>query len=97
MKVGFRTIQEAQGKPEGWVTYDEQDHSLTVVGDPSGRLALYLTTPRDFTIPESQRIDDFRIDRARPTENRTYMELALCEAFAEAGFWIMWETEEETT
>jgi thermostable 8-oxoguanine DNA glycosylase len=46
----------------------------------------------EFRIPESNRVDDFRIDRVRPTKNRTYMELALCTLFANTGFWVYWGT-----
>lgn len=39
----------------------------------------YLTTKRDFSIPESQRLDDYRVDNKRPIDHITYFWLALCE------------------
>lgn len=41
-------------------------------------LAEYFSTPREFRIPESQQIDDYRIDTALPTDDITYFELSLC-------------------
>ena len=41
-------------------------------------LAEYFSTPREYRIPESQRIDDYRVDTALPTDDITYFELSLC-------------------
>ena len=39
----------------------------------------YLTTKRDFNIPESKRLDDYRVDHVKPVDHVTYLWLALCE------------------
>jgi hypothetical protein len=91
MRVGIE-----KGGKRGTVRYDERRREVEVdYGGPRAAVELHLTAPREFRVPESARVDDYRLDRARPTENRTYMELALCTLFAETGFWVDWETLEE--
>lgn len=53
----------------------------------------YLGKEREFLIPESQQIDDVRIDTALPTENRTYFELAMCSLWSNTGVMVDWPTE----
>lgn len=80
----------------GEVIYDEKLHLVTVNFEgPKAAAEKHLTAKRDFRIPTSQETDDFRVDNARPTDSRTYMELALCTLYAEAGFWVNWETLKE--
>lgn len=77
----------------GSVEYDEQTHLVDVEFDgPSTAIKSHLTSKRVFRIPESQQVDDFREETARPTESRMHMELALCTLYAETGFWVDWET-----
>ncbi len=52
----------------------------------------YLTTEREFRIPESQKIDDYRVDTAKPAENRTYFELSLNTLYAKTGVFVEWDT-----
>jgi hypothetical protein len=94
MRVGFSKTTDAK-KPSGWINYDEETKELSIEYDgDASKLKKYLTTTREFRIPESQRIDDFRVDNAKPTESRVYLELALCTAYARIGFFILWDTEE---
>lgn len=52
----------------------------------------YLTTPRDYHIPESNRIDDYRADKGVvPTTDATYFELALCTLMSKTGVKVVWE------
>lgn len=44
---------------------------------PKKIITEYLETEREFHIPESQQIDDYRVDKAMPTVNETYFRLAL--------------------
>jgi len=78
---------------EGFVEYDEEEQRVDV-DFPDVRAARkiedYLNTKRAFKIPESDRIDDFRIDHAFPYEERTYFEIAMCELFSELGVWVDW-------
>lgn len=80
----------------GSIEYDEQTHLIDVKLDgPSSAVKSHLTRRMTFRIPESQRVDDFREETARPTESRMHMELALCTLHAETGFWVDWETLED--
>lgn len=55
----------------------------------------YLNKETDFPIPESQRFDDYRIDRVKPTKDRSYFELALCTMYADTDLEVhlYWERE----
>jgi hypothetical protein len=56
----------------------------------------YLHTKREFQIPESPGIDDFRIDEVFPYENQTYFELSMCTLWANTGVLVDWSTEKIT-
>lgn len=82
----------------GSVNYGEEAKQVTVRfpdEDDEKAVIKHLTKVQDFRIPESQKIDDFRVDRAKPTDERTYMELALCTLFANTGLFVMWDTLKE--
>lgn len=83
---------------EGRVKYDETAKQVRVdfPDENDEKAALrHLTRKQEFRIPESQEIDDFRVDKAKPTDERTYMELALCTLFANTGLFVMWDTLKE--
>ncbi|MBF0100440.1 MAG: hypothetical protein HQK77_05980 [Desulfobacterales bacterium] len=42
------------------------------------KLLDYFNKEREYQIPVSQKIDDYRIDVSKPTKNTMYLELALC-------------------
>jgi hypothetical protein len=92
----FKLLDRATGD-EGWVDYDEKNEAARVEF-PNERMktavSAYLTSPREFTIPESDDIDDFRIDKAIPTENETYMTLAMSSLIGTVGLWVDWERSE---
>ena len=50
----------------------------------------YCTAKRDFKIPESNKIDDFRVDNVSPLAGIVYFELALCELYINTGVWVEW-------
>lgn len=91
------------------ITYSHEDQTIlgtieyidgTVIIDiedvvAHGLIADYLNRPQQFFIPESQEIDDYRVDTARPIDNETYFNLALCTMYHTIGVWVNWETEEE--
>lgn len=54
------------------------------------RVETYFTTKRKFYIPESDVIDDYRVDEGIPTDNGTYFELALNELTSKTGVDISW-------
>jgi len=89
-------VEISKGKKRGYINYLEKDKTFEVsFANEATRKEIenYLTTKREFKIPESDRIDDFRVDNAIPTENLTYFELALCTLHADIGVWVHWEAE----
>jgi len=78
---------------EGFVKYNEEDQEVSIDfpdEEMADEIERFLTSHRAFRIPESDRIDDFRVDYAYPYEERTYFELAMCELFSETGVWVNW-------
>jgi len=91
MQIKFK--HKSSGR-EGVIEYDEPNRKASIQYDgDSSAIKSFLNTVREFRVPESKRIDDFRIDRQKPTRSLQYMEMALCELYAETGFWILWETQ----
>jgi hypothetical protein len=66
------------------------------IGDEvaQGLIEDYLSKTQTFRIPESQQIDDFRIERAKPTDSEMHFSLALCTMYHTIGVWVNWETKE---
>ena len=50
----------------------------------------YLGKEREYHIPESQDIDDFRLERAKPTKSPMHFDLALCTLKANTGVSVTW-------
>jgi len=87
----------SKGSSEGFVLYNETDQAVDVsLTDPIEETLVenFFNQVRDFKIPESQRIDDYRIDKVKPIESEMYMRLALCVLHSETGFWVHWEKAE---
>jgi len=78
----------------GTIEYIEGDLENFKVSFPdvkkSQEIIKYFTTEREFHIPESQRIDDYRVDKALPTDHITYFELALSTLYANTDVWVEW-------
>jgi hypothetical protein len=94
--AGFRVGIESGGK-KGWIQYDSEKKKATVEHpDANIREAVkrYLSSPREFWIPESDRIDDYRKETKRPTESTTHMTLALSGGFYETGAEVLWNSKE---
>jgi len=91
------SVEFAADGAAGTVRYFEDTKEVEVehpTAKVSQDVAGYLTKQREFRIPESDDIDDFRVDKAKPTDSLMYMELALCTLYAEIGAWVDWDTEE---
>lgn len=74
-----------------WETENPDDFEVFHPDDDVFEMVIdYLLTQREFWIPESQRVDDYRIDEAFPTDNETYFSLALSELYANTGVWVDW-------
>lgn len=75
----------------GKVVYDDETKTVEISHPRRVEIEKYLTSVQEFRIPESPRIDNYRIDRVKPTENEMYMSLALCTLFAELGVKVFWD------
>lgn len=92
-------IAVSMGNKKGMVRYWEKEKRAEVSFPFEGVQTAamnYLTSEREFKIPESDGVDDFRIDQARPVDNRTYFDLAMCSMYSNVGLWVDWSTERET-
>ena len=92
-------IKVSKGKKTGTVFYDSSKKEITVeFSDPDVKndIELFLSTKRDFNIPESQKIDDFRVDTASPKDNIIYFELTMCTLFANTGVHVDWKTQKDS-
>ena len=74
---------------EGSIEYEDSSPVKFIVSFPNEdicqQIITYLSTPREYWIPESQRIDDYRIDLESPIADKMYFELALCELKSRLG------------
>ena len=92
---------QTKGNPAqfGKVVYDDAAKSVSVTF-PNTKIKQqvegYLNTEREFRIPQSDMVDDFKVETAKPTENRTYFELAMCTLYTSTGVWVNWNTEKES-
>ena len=89
-------ISFPQGEDRGIVHYNPNKKEFRIEHtNPAvvAKIKQYLSTKREYRIPESSEIDDFRVDRAYPKDNITYFNLAMCELFTKTGVWVHWETE----
>ncbi len=96
MQVEIWLRNEKGIKEFGNVIYDEKTKELEVDLDNTimkNAVSSYLRTEREYWIPTGDGIDEFRVDKAKPTESLMYMELALSSLWGNTGVWVDWETE----
>ena len=88
-------IEYPKNGKRGMVIYNDIEKIITVEFDhPKGKeVEKYLTKKQEFKIPESDELDDYRIDNKYPKENQTYFELAMCELYTHTGVWVDWSKE----
>ncbi|MCL5406870.1 MAG: hypothetical protein M1398_09205 [Deltaproteobacteria bacterium] len=91
---------QTKGNPNqfGKVVYDDSAKSVSVIfpnADVKRRVESYLNTEREFWLPESDQIDDFRVEKAKPTDSRSHFELAMNTLLTNTDVWLNWGTEEE--
>jgi hypothetical protein len=98
MMAGFQVGIKHEGKT-GTVTYDEGKKEFSVqhpVKTVAELVTKYLNTKQEFQIPESQQIDDFRVDRVLPGESKMYAQLSLSTMHGKTGVWVLWDKRELT-
>lgn len=82
-----------KGGKTGTITLDEESMEFAVEFPDkrvTGQIERYLGKERKFRIPESQIIDDFRIDTVKPTKSPMYFDLALCTLYVNTGAFVKW-------
>ncbi len=95
--TGFRVAIESERK-KGWIQYDSEKKKVTVEHPDAkikGAVTRYLSSPREYWIPESDRIDDYRKETKLPSASTMYMELALNTLHSATGAEVVWDTQEE--
>jgi hypothetical protein len=77
---------------EGRIIYDPENLAGFKVefSDEAKReeIETYLKSEREFWIPESNEIDDYRIDKARPIDDVVYFELALSSLYGQTRVFV---------
>lgn len=91
MIVRIRVLDMTNGN-EGILQYDDDLNQRAVVwglfeGDDQlkEKLKKYFLTERDYRIPESQDLDDYRIETAKPILKIDYFQLSLSTLYIETG------------
>ena len=67
---------------EGKVAYDTESNEITVDfadDDKREEIEEYLNKRRKFIIPESDKIDDYREEKAKPNESEMHFRLSMSE------------------
>ena len=83
-------------KGKGEVVYDDETKVVDVIFSDAGEKAViesYLEKEQVFKIPQSQRIDHYKEINAKPSSERTYLELALCTLYAKHRIFVFWDKE----
>jgi hypothetical protein len=79
---------------EGVLDYDDSSPVQFSVEHPDPKavelVRSHFLTPREFRVPESSQIDDYRIDFVEPTRDINYFTQALCELHAATDVDIVW-------
>ncbi len=86
-------VEVQKGSQKGHISYNPSTKSLTVRfpdDDIVEDIEEYLNTPRVFRIPESQQLDDFREETAKPTDSTMHMNLALSTLWANTDVMVNW-------
>jgi hypothetical protein len=93
----MKEIKISHGGQEGRILYDPEDVAGFEIEHPDPEVVKavrrHFTTKREFRIPESQEIDDFRVDLEIPIKDENYFMMALCEMAATTG--VDWEIPKE--
>lgn len=73
--------------------YDEdkdtiQNIQINLPDNKRKEIEKYLNTEREYRIPESNRIDDYRIDKNKPIDGLTYFQLAMSTLHTKTDVWV---------
>lgn len=84
-------------KKRGLIEYFAVDKEFRVTHEnkqATRKLVRYLTKKREFWIPQSSQLDDYKIVKAYPFDDETYFSLSLMTAYTKTGCWILWDEKE---
>lgn len=93
------TVEITNNNKSGLVSYDTELKTITVeFPDEEVRKGVenYLALEKEFKVPESQQIDDYRVDKAFAKDSLMYFELSMCTLDANTGVFVNWETQNES-
>jgi len=95
--IEMRVSISANGE-RGRIEYDEYTRQVMVTFPDRAtekRIQEYLTTERAYLMPESHVLDDYREEKAIPTQSGMHMERALCTLFSRTGVAVDWNDRSE--
>jgi len=94
MQVVFKVEDRDRTGRSGTIVYDSKLKKVEINIDIDSKIKkemqLFFTREREFTIPESNRIDDFRIDKIVPVDNLACFEMAISELYGATGIYVLW-------
>lgn len=86
--------REGRGGAQGSITFDPETQKVTVdlqLGQKRNKLVKeFFTTPREFRIPESDQIDDYRVEVKKPIDGEDYFNMAMTELYGATGVYVLW-------
>lgn len=85
--------KDGDGK-SGTIEYNPETKKIAINLDcPSSlkkTIQEVLTSEREFWIPESTQIDDYRIDIAAPVSSSDFFRMAMSELYGATGIYVLW-------
>lgn len=91
--VEIEIQDEDNPEVRGMVRYDPETKEVEVEfpdSEARARVEAYLQSPRTFFIPQSDEIDDYASVTARPTDDESFFDLAMCGLWSNTGVWVDW-------
>lgn len=85
--------RDGTGK-SGTISYTQVTKKVEIDLDiPAARkkkLMSFFTEPREYWIPESDKIDDYRVEPHPPIENTDCFRMAMSELYGATGVYVLW-------
>lgn len=79
---------------EGTVTWFDSGECVVDINNETIKEAVdvYLNTEREFKIPVSDRIDDYKVVEATPVDDDVYFYLGMSTLYANTGVYVNWDS-----
>ena len=91
-------VDISKGGKKGTIDLNEKTMEFEVdfpVKATATSIRKYFGRKRSYKIPESDRIDDYRVEKKVPTESPMHFDLALCELYNNLGVFVIWRGEDK--